>query len=35
MRNWKIRDFVLIGLLAAVEAAVIYGARTAVSIPTP
>ena len=25
MRNWKISDFVLIGLLAAVEAAVMYG----------
>ena len=35
MRNWKIRDFVLIGLLAAVEAAVIYGVGMLTAVLAP
>ena len=35
MRNWKTSDFVLIGLLAAVEAAVIYGVGMLTAVLAP
>lgn len=35
MKKWKISDFVLIGLLAAVDAAVIYGVGMLTAVLTP